>query len=52
MTVALFVKTYTKLISNLPTYNAPDDIEHNYVKRFDALVHSQEESKAAMSGDE
>ena len=52
MTVALFVKTYTKLISNLPAYNTPDHIANSYISRFDTIARAQEESKAPMSGDE
>jgi len=55
--VALFVKTYTKVLSNLKKFEPKESIVQAYRQRFADIISkwgdSQEETKeAAMSGDE
>lgn len=59
VTVGLFVKTYTKLIANLPHYEPKQEICQTYKVRFEDItkkwvVQSSEEVKepVLMSGDE
>jgi len=51
--VALFIKTFTKLLNNLPDYNPSASIIKAYEERFAQLVGTfTEQKERLMSGDE
>jgi len=56
VTVALFIKTFTKVLSNLKSYQPNEAIVGAYRHRFQDIISkwgtSEEETKDSMSGDE